>query len=414
MVSVAIDGPAGAGKSTLARRLAAEMGYIYVDTGAMFRTIGLYALRAGKDPKDNEAVNALLPEIELHFAFIDGEQHVYLKEEDVSTAIRTEEVGMAASAVGANPAVRAFLLGMQRDMAKKQDVLMDGRDIGTVVLPDATVKIFLTASPEARAARRWKEYQEKGVNTPYEEVLADVKQRDYQDTHRAAAPLKQAEDAVAEMGVGGFTALRALTTCADVERASIPFDKERSGFVMGEGAGVVVLEELEHAKARGAKIYAELVGYGATCDAFHITSPAEDGSGAAKAMEYAMADGGVKPEQIDYVNAHGTGTHHNDLFETKAIKLALGDHARDVHINSTKSMIGHLLGAAGGVEFIVCVKSIEDGFVHATAGLEVADEECDLDYTKGEGISTDVNYAISNSLGFGGHNASLLVKRFEE
>ena len=163
------------------------MGYIYVDTGAMFRTIGLYALRAGKDPKDNEAVNALLPEIELHFAFIDGEQHVYLKEEDVSTAIRTEEVGMAASAVGANPAVRAFLLGMQRDMAKKQDVLMDGRDIGTVVLPDATVKIFLTASPEARAARRWKEYQEKGVNTPYE---------DYQDTHRAAAPLKQAEDAV--------------------------------------------------------------------------------------------------------------------------------------------------------------------------------------------------------------------------
>ena len=187
MVSVAIDGPAGAGKSTLARRLAAEMGYIYVDTGAMFRTIGLYALRAGKDPKDNEAVNALLPEIELHFAFIDGEQHVYLKEEDVSTAIRTEEVGMAASAVGANPAVRAFLLGMQRDMAKKQDVLMDGRDIGTVVLPDATVKIFLTASPEARATRRWKEYQE---------VLADVKQRDYQDTHRAAAPLKQAEDAV--------------------------------------------------------------------------------------------------------------------------------------------------------------------------------------------------------------------------
>ena len=152
MVSVAIDGPAGAGKSTLARRLAAEMGYIYVDTGAMFRTIGLYALRAGKDPKDNEAVNALLPEIELHFAFIDGEQHVYLKEEDVSTAIRTEEVGMAASAVGANPTVRAFLLGMQRDMAKKQDVLMDGRDIGTVVLPNATVKIFLTATAEARAA----------------------------------------------------------------------------------------------------------------------------------------------------------------------------------------------------------------------------------------------------------------------
>ena len=195
MVSVAIDGPAGAGKSTLARRLAAELGYIYVDTGAMFRTIGLYALRAGKDPKDNEAVNALLPEISLKFAFIGGEQHIYLNGEDVSTAIRTEEVGMAASAVGANPEVRAFLLGMQRDMAKTQDVLMDGRDIGTVVLPDATVKIFLTASPEARATRRWKEYQQKGVEVSYEEVLADIRQRDYQDTHRAAAPLRQADDA---------------------------------------------------------------------------------------------------------------------------------------------------------------------------------------------------------------------------
>ena len=196
MVSVAIDGPAGAGKSTLARRLAADFGYIYVDTGAMFRAIGLYALRAGKDPKDNEAVNALLPNITLEFAFIEGEQHIYLDGEDVSTAIRTEEVGMAASAVGANPAVRAFLLEMQRDMARTQNILMDGRDIGTVVLPNATVKIFLTASPEARATRRWKEYQQKGIDTPYEDVLADVKQRDYQDTHRAAAPLKQADDAV--------------------------------------------------------------------------------------------------------------------------------------------------------------------------------------------------------------------------
>ena len=196
MVSVAIDGPAGAGKSTLARRLAAELGYIYVDTGAMYRAIGLYALRAGKDPKDNAAVDALLPQIELRLASIAGEQHIYLKDEDVSAAIRTEAAGMAASAVGANPAVRAFLLDLQRSMAKKQDVLMDGRDIGTVVLPDATVKIFLTASPEARATRRWKEYQAKGIDTPYEEVLADVKQRDYQDTHRAAAPLKQAEDAV--------------------------------------------------------------------------------------------------------------------------------------------------------------------------------------------------------------------------
>ena len=196
MISVAIDGPAGAGKSTLARRLAADLGYIYVDTGAMYRTIGLYALRAGKDPKDNETVNALLPEISLKLDSIEGEQHIYLNGEDVSTAIRTEEAGMAASAVGANPAVRAFLLDLQRNMAKTQDVLMDGRDIGTVVLPDATVKIFLTASPEARATRRWKEYQQKGVGANYEDVLTDVKQRDYQDTHRAAAPLKQADDAV--------------------------------------------------------------------------------------------------------------------------------------------------------------------------------------------------------------------------
>ena len=196
MVSVAIDGPAGAGKSTLARRLAADFGYIYVDTGAMFRTIGLYALRAGKEPKDNEAVDALLPNITLEFAFIEGEQHIYLNGEDVSTAIRTEEVGMAASAVGANPAVRAFLLEMQRDMAKTQNILMDGRDIGTVVLPNATVKIFLTATPEARAERRYKELLMKGEKHDYQNVLADVRARDYQDTHRAAAPLRQAEDAV--------------------------------------------------------------------------------------------------------------------------------------------------------------------------------------------------------------------------
>ena len=222
------------------------------------------------------------------------------------------------------------------------------------------------------------------------------------------------EASITPIGVAGFTALTALSTSEDPMRASIPFDKERDGFVMGEGSGIVVLEELEHAKARGAHIYAELIGYGATCDAYHITAPPEDGSGAAKAMEMAIADGGIAPEEVDYVNAHGTSTHHNDLFETKAIKLALGDHAYHVHINSTKSMIGHLLGAAGGVEFIACVKSIEEGFVHATAGLEIDDEECDLDYTKGEGVAADIRCAISNSLGFGGHNASLLVKRYED
>ena len=222
------------------------------------------------------------------------------------------------------------------------------------------------------------------------------------------------ESCITPLGVAGFSGLTALSTSEDPERASIPFDLERNGFVMGEGAGVVVLEELEHAKARGAKIYAELAGYGATGDAYHITSPAEDGSGAAKAMEYAIADAGMKPEDIDYINAHGTATHHNDLFETKAIKLALGDHAYKVKINSTKSMIGHLLGAAGGVEFIDCVKSIQDGFVHATAGLKVDDPECDLDYTKGDGVSMEVKTVLTNSLGFGGHNACLLVRRFEE
>lgn len=221
------------------------------------------------------------------------------------------------------------------------------------------------------------------------------------------------EASITPIGVAGFAALTALSTSEDPMRASIPFDKDRNGFVMGEGAGIVVLESLEHAQARGAKIYAELAGYGATGDAYHITSPAEDGSGAAKAMEMAIADAGLKPDDVDYINAHGTSTHHNDLFETKAIKLALGDHAGNVKINSTKSMIGHLLGAAGGVEFITCVKSIEEGFVHATAGLQEEDPECDLDYTKGEGVSMNVNCALSNSLGFGGHNATLLVKKFE-
>lgn len=223
-----------------------------------------------------------------------------------------------------------------------------------------------------------------------------------------------AEASITPLSVAGFAGLTALSISENPERASIPFDKERSGFVMGEGAGIVVLENLNHALARNAKIYAELVGYGATCDAYHITSPAEDGTGAARAMMDAMKDAGVKPEQIDYINAHGTGTHHNDLFETKAIKLALGAHAAQVKINSTKSMIGHLLGAAGGVELVVCAKSIEDGFVHGTAGLLEDDPECDLDYTKGSGISMDVQYAISNSLGFGGHNASLLLKKYED
>lgn len=217
MVSVAIDGPAGAGKSTLARRLAAELGYIYVDTGAMYRAIGLYALRAGKDPKDNAAVDALLPEIELRLASIAGEQHIYLKDEDVSAAIRTEAAGMAASAVGANPAVRAFLLDLQRSMAKKQDVLMDGRDIGTVVLPDATVKIFLTAAPEVRAMRRCRELEQRGTPQPYEQVLRDIVDRDWADSHRDIAPLCKAEDAV-ELDTGALTFDESLRLLLDTIR----------------------------------------------------------------------------------------------------------------------------------------------------------------------------------------------------
>ena len=222
------------------------------------------------------------------------------------------------------------------------------------------------------------------------------------------------ESAITPLGMSGFAALTALSTNDDPETASRPFDKDRDGFVMGEGAGIVVLESLEHAQKRGAKILAEVVGYGGSNDAFHITSPAEDGSGAAYAMEMALKDAGIAPEKIDYINAHGTSTHHNDLFETMAVKKALGDHAYKVKINSTKSMIGHLLGAAGGVEFIACVKSIEDGFVHATAGLKEAGEGCDLDYTMGEGVPMDIHYTLTNSLGFGGVNASLVIKKFED
>lgn len=221
------------------------------------------------------------------------------------------------------------------------------------------------------------------------------------------------EGSVCPIGVAGFTSLTALTASEDPMRASIPFDKERSGFVMGEGAGIVILEELEHAKARGARILAEVVGYGATADAHHITSPIEDGSGAARAMEDAMKEAGVSPEDVDYINAHGTSTHYNDLFETRAIKAAFGEAAKKVKINSTKSMIGHLLGAAGGVEFVVCVKSIQDGFIHQTVGTTKADEELDLDYVIGAPVCQEVRYAMSNSLGFGGHNATLLVKKYE-
>ncbi|MBP9546026.1 MAG: beta-ketoacyl-ACP synthase II, partial [Agathobacter sp.] len=201
------------------------------------------------------------------------------------------------------------------------------------------------------------------------------------------------EGSVCPIGIAGFTALTALSTVDDPAKCSLPFDKNRSGFVMGEGAGVVILEELEHAKARGAKIYAEVVGYGCSSDAYHITSPQEDGAGAARAMTNAMSDAGVTPADVKYINAHGTGTHHNDLFETRAIKLAFGDEAANLKINSTKSMIGHLLGAAGAVEFITCVKEIQDGFIHKTVGYETPDEEIDLNYCK-DSYEEPVEYAL--------------------
>lgn len=221
------------------------------------------------------------------------------------------------------------------------------------------------------------------------------------------------EGSVTPIGIAGFQALTALSDSEDPARCSIPFDKDRNGFVMGEGAGVVVLEELEHALARGAHIYAEVLGYGCSSDAFHITSPAEDGAGAARAMENAMADGGVAPSEVTYINAHGTSTHHNDLFETRAIKLAFGEHAKDLRINSTKSMVGHLLGAAGAVEFVTCVKEMTEGFIHKTVGLRETEGEMDLNYCM-ESYREDVPYCLSNSLGFGGHNASILIGQYRE
>lgn len=222
------------------------------------------------------------------------------------------------------------------------------------------------------------------------------------------------ESAITPTGIAGFAALTALSDSDNPLRASIPFDKDRNGFVMGEGAGVVVLEELNHALKRNAHIYAEVTGYGCSSDAYHITSPMEDGSAAAYAMEIAMKEARVTPDDIDYINAHGTSTHHNDLYETRAIKLAMKDKAGRIPVSSTKSMIGHLLGAAGAVEFITCVKSIVDGYIHPNAGLKDTEEEMNLNYVKDKGINGEVNVVISQSLGFGGHNAAVIVSKYKE
>lgn len=222
------------------------------------------------------------------------------------------------------------------------------------------------------------------------------------------------EAAIAKLAIGGFTSMKALCESEDPARASIPFDAERSGFVMGEGAGVLMLEEYEYARARGARIYAEIVGYGATCDAYHITSPAPGGEGGARAMVEAVKDAGIQPEEIDYINAHGTSTALNDKFETAAVKAAFGDHAYKLAMSSTKSMTGHLLGAAGAIEAIITARALQDGFIPATINYAIPDPECDLDIVPNVGREADLRYAMSNSLGFGGHNASLVLKKYEE
>ena len=222
------------------------------------------------------------------------------------------------------------------------------------------------------------------------------------------------EASITPTGISGFANLKALSQATDKTRASIPFDKERSGFVMGEGAGILILEELEHAKKRGAKIYAEIVGYAATSDAYHITSPAPNGEGGARAMENAMKDAKIKPEDITYINAHGTSTHLNDSGETMAIKTAFGDACKNVMVSSTKSNTAHMLGAAGGIEAIVCAKAIQDSFVPPTINYKVPDEECDLDIVPNKGRNMEVKYAMSNSLGFGGHNSTIILKKYEE
>lgn len=220
-----------------------------------------------------------------------------------------------------------------------------------------------------------------------------------------------AEASITTFGIGGFTALQALSTSSDPNRASIPFDKERSGFVMGEGAGILVLEEYEHAKARGAKIYCEIAGYGTNCDAHHVTAPLEDGSGAAKCMQLAMESAGITPDDVQYINAHGTSTQLNEKGETQAVKLAFKDAAKKVAVSSTKSMTGHLLGASGGVEAIITTLAVKNDFAPATINYKVPDENCDLDVIPNEGRNMKINYALSNSFGFGGHNATVVFKK---
>ena len=222
------------------------------------------------------------------------------------------------------------------------------------------------------------------------------------------------EASINEVALAGFENMKALTHATEVDRASIPFDAERSGFVMGEGAGAIILEELEHAKARGAKIYAELIGYGSTTDAYHITSPSPDGEGGANAMARALRNANIKPEEVDYINAHGTSTHLNDAIETKAIKATFGEHAKKLMVSSTKGNTGHLLGGAGVLEAIISVKAINESLVPPTINYKVKDEECDLDIVPNEPRKADIKAAMSNSLGFGGHNATIIVRKYEE
>lgn len=237
--------------------------------------------------------------------------------------------------------------------------------------------------------------------------------RSIRDGYHKLALAGGCEAAITESGIAGFANMTALHSGEDKNRASIPFDKDRSGFVMGEGGGVLVLEELEHALARNAKIYAEIVGYGQSCDAYHITSPDPEGKGAIKAMSLAISDGNINPSDIDYINAHGTSTPYNDKFETGAIKALFGEHSKNLLVSSTKSMTGHLLGAAGAIEAIACVKALEKGIIPPTINYLNPDEDCDLNYVTEGAVKRDITYALSNSLGFGGHNATIIFKKWE-
>ena len=277
--------------------------------------------------------------------------------------------------------------------------------MGIVNMPSGNIALDLGAKGESYAAVTACASATHSIGEAYRMI-----KHGYEDAVIAGG----VEASITPSGIAGFMNIKALSLSEDKNRASIPFDKERNGFVMGEGAGILILEELEHAKKRGAKIYAEIVGYGATSDAYHITSPAPGGEGGARAMKRAIDNAQISPEDITYINAHGTSTVLNDSCETSAIKTTFGEHSKDLYISSTKGNTGHLLGAAGGIEAIFTIKAIEDSFIPPTINYKVKDEECDLNIVPNKGIEKEITYAMSNSLGFGGHNSTIVIKKYKD